>query len=390
MNPVQHHPRTWCEVSRSALEANVQVLRARLAPGARLGVVVKSNAYGHGMAQCARVFLDSGADWLIVNTIDEATSLRAQGVDAPIYVCGPVMPEEAEEVAESAARIVLYDRQVLEAVAARGRALGREVPVHLKIETGNHRQGLSLEDALELGRLVSATDGVELEGIATHFADIEDTTDHRFAGSQVEAFAAARAALREAGLEPPITHAANSAATILWPHVHGELVRVGISAYGLWPSSETYATALQVHAQDTSGFVPQLTPAMRWCARVAQVKTVPAGGFVGYGRTFRATHPMRIGVLPVGYHEGYDRRLSNLAHGLLGGARVPVRGRVCMNMTMIDLTHVDGAEAGDVVTLLGTDRHETVTAEQVAGWMGSINYEVPTGIHPSIPRVLAP
>ena len=172
--------------------------------------------------------------------------------------------------------------------------------------------------------------------------------------------------------------------------VHGELVRVGISAYGLWPSSETYATALQVHAQDTSGFVPQLTPAMRWCARVAQVKTVPAGGFVGYGRTFRATHPMRIGVLPVGYHEGYDRRLSNLAHGLLGGARVPVRGRVCMNMTMIDLTHVDGAEAGDVVTLLGTDRHETVTAEQVAGWMGSINYEVSTGIHPSIPRVLAP
>ncbi|MBD91172.1 MAG: alanine racemase [Deltaproteobacteria bacterium] len=388
MTAAQPHPRTWCEVSRAALEANVRVLRARLAPGARLGVVVKSNAYGHGMVECARVFLEGGADWLIVNTIDEATALRAAEISAPIYVCGPVMEDEAAEVARSGARIVLYDRGVLEAVAAQGRAEGRVVPVHLKIETGNHRQGLPLHEAVELARRVSETDGVSLEGIATHFADIEDTTDHQFAASQSEAFAAARAALVEAGLEPPMTHAANSAATILWPHVHGDLVRVGISAYGLWPSSETYATALQVHAHDESGFVPRLTPAIRWCARIAQIKDVPAGGYVGYGRTFRATHPMRIGVLPVGYHEGYDRRLSNLAHGLLAGSRVPVRGRVCMNMTMLDLTHVPLAAVGDTVTLLGPDGGETVSAEQIAGWMGSINYEVPTGIHPSVPRVI--
>ena len=366
----------------------MDVLRAGLAEGTRLGVVVKSNAYGHGMIPCARAFLDGGADWLIVNTIDEATALREAEISAPVYVCGPVMAEEAEEVVQSGARIVLYDRGVLEAVAARGRANGRAVSVHLKIETGNHRQGLSVSDALELARVISATEGVSLEGIATHFADIEDTTDHRFAGEQSEGFAQARRAFVEAGFEPPMTHAANSAATILWPHVHGDLVRVGISAYGLWPSSETYATALQVHAHDQTGFVPTLTPAMRWCARIAQVKDVPAGGFVGYGRTFRATHPMRIGVLPVGYHEGYDRRLSNLAHGLLSGARVPVRGRVCMNMTMIDLTHVDHAAVGDTVTLLGSQGGEVVSAEQVAGWMGSINYEVPTGIHPSVPRVM--
>jgi alanine racemase len=298
------------------------------------------------------------------------------------------MAEEAEEVAQSGARIVLYDRGVLEAVAARGRANGRAVQVHLKIETGNHRQGLALGDAMEMARLISATPGIELEGIATHFADIEDTTDHGFAGEQLEGFAEARRAFVDAGLEPAMTHAANSAATILWPHVHGDLVRVGISAYGLWPSTATYATALQVHAQDQSGFVPKLTPAIRWCARIAQVKDVPAGGFVGYGRTFRASHPMRIGVLPVGYHEGYDRRLSNLAHGLVAGSRVPVRGRVCMNMTMIDLTHVEGAAVGDTVTLLGAQGGEVVSAEQMAGWMGSINYEVPTGIHPSVLRVM--
>jgi alanine racemase len=388
MNAVDPHPRTWCEISRAALQANMDVLRARLAAGARLGVVVKSNAYGHGMIPCARVFLDGGADWLIVNTIDEATALREAQISAPIYVCGPIMAEEAEEVAQSGARIVLYDRGVLEAVAARGRANGRAVQVHLKIETGNHRQGLALGDAMEMARLISATPGIELEGIATHFADIEDTTDHGFAGEQLEGFAEARRAFVDAGLEPAMTHAANSAATILWPHVHGDLVRVGISAYGLWPSTATYATALQVHAQDQSGFVPKLTPAIRWCARIAQVKDVPAGGFVGYGRTFRASHPMRIGVLPVGYHEGYDRRLSNLAHGLVAGSRVPVRGRVCMNMTMIDLTHVEGAAVGDTVTLLGAQGGEVVSAEQMADWMGSINYEVPTGIHPSVLRVM--
>jgi alanine racemase len=364
----------------------VSVLRARLADGALLGVVVKSNAYGHGMIACARIFLDGGADWLIVNTVDEASALRAADIAAPIYICGPIMAEEADEVAQSGARIVLYRGEVLEAVAARARALGRPVPVHIKVETGSHRQGLPMADALALGRRVSETEGVTLEGITTHFADIEDTTDHRFAGGQLEAFAEVRRAFADAGLEPTMSHTANSAATILWPETHGDLVRVGISAYGLWPSSETYATALQAHSQDATGFVPELTPALAWRARIAQVKDVPAGGFIGYGRTFRATHSSRIGVLPVGYHEGYDRRLSNLAHALVGGLRAPVRGRVCMNMTLIDLTHAPDAAAGDTVTLLGTDGSEAVTAEQWAGWMGTINYEVPTGIHPSIPR----
>jgi alanine racemase len=386
MTPMEHHPRTWCEVSRDALTANVGVLRARLADSALLGVVVKSNAYGHGMIPSARIFLAGGADWLIVNTVDEASALRAAEIAAPIYICGPIMAEEADEVARSGARIVLYRGEVLEAVAARARALGRPVPVHIKVETGAHRQGLPMADALALGRRVTETEGVTLEGITTHFSDIEDTTDHRFAGGQLEAFAEVRRAFADAGLEPTMCHTANSAATILWPETHGDLVRVGISAYGLWPSSETYATALQAHSQDETGFVPELTPALAWRARIAQVKDVPAGGFIGYGRTFRATHPSRIGVLPVGYHEGYDRRLSNLAHALVGGLRAPVRGRVCMNMTLIDLTHAPDATAGDTVTLLGADGSEAVTAEQWAGWMGTINYEVPTGIHPSIPR----
>jgi alanine racemase len=161
---------------------------------------------------------------------------------------------------------------------------------------------------------------------------------------------------------------------------------VGIAAYGLWPSRETYVTALQAHARREDGLLPDLVPALSWRARVAQVKSVASGSFVGYGRTYRATHDCQIAVLPMGYHEGYDRRLSNLGHVLIRGIRAPIRGRVCMNMTMVDVTHVPGVEAGDVATLLGRDGDEQITAEQLAEWMGTINYEVVARIHPALPR----
>lgn len=380
---------SWCEVSRSALEHNVGIFRRRLAAGAKLGVVVKSNAYGHGMLECARVFAGAGADWLVVNDVNEAAALRRGGIEAPIYVCGPVFPWQAPDVVASGARVVVYDGEVASALDRAARAAGTVVPVHVKIETGNHRQGLPLREAVVLGRLVDGLAGLRLEGISTHYADIEDTTDHTFARDQLRRFAEARQAFGEAGLQVPMAHSANSAATILWPETHGDLVRVGIAAYGLWPSPETYATAIQVHAQGSGGFVPELRPALSWRARVAQVKDVPAGAYVGYGRTFRATHPMRIAILPIGYHEGYDRRLSNLAHVLLGGVRSPVRGRVCMNMTMVDVTHAGGVATGAPATLLGRDGEERISAEQLASWMGTINYEAVSRIHPALPRVPA-
>jgi alanine racemase len=379
---------SWCSVSRAALTHNVEIFRRRLSPGARLGVVVKANAYGHGLLPASRTFLAAGADWLIVNSVDEALALRAGEVDAPIYICGRVQPARAADVVAADARCVIYDNELAGALDAAARAAGRVVPVHLKVETGNHRQGLVLRDALALGRQTAGLPGLRLEGLATHFADIEDTTDHRFAGQQVAAFAEARRAFIDAGITVPIVHSANSAATILFPETHGDLVRVGLASYGLWPSPETFATAIQIHAQGGDGFLPELRPALAWRARVGQVKDVPTGAFVGYGRTFRATWPMRVAILPVGYHEGYDRRLSNLAHVLVKGVRAPVRGRVCMNMMMVDVTHIPDVRAGDIATLLGHDGDERVSAEQLAGWMGSINYEVVSRIHPGEPRIL--
>ena len=378
---------SWCEVSKSAIASNVATLRQRVGPDVKLGVVVKADAFGHSLELCARAFVEAGVDWLIVNFAYEAAAIRRTGVNAPIYICGHVMPSQAAIVAETGARIVLYDAAVARAIADAAQALGVTVPVHLKIETGTHRQGLTVADALALAREVNALEGIEIEGLTTHYADIEDTTDHRFAHHQLTQLLAAQAAFHEAGITVPMVHSANSAATILWPQTHGSLVRVGIAAYGLWPSTETYATVLQT-ANRPDSFVPHLSPVLSWKTHLAQVKAVPAGGYVSYGRTFRASYPMKIAVLPLGYHEGYDRRLSNLGYVLIAGQRAPICGRVCMNMTMVDVTHLDVA-AGATATLLGCDGDETITAEQLAAWMGTINYEVVSRIHPSQPRYMA-
>jgi alanine racemase len=376
---------SWCEVSRRAIQANVQALRQRVGAQVKLGVVVKSDGFGHGMVPCAREFISAGADWLIVNFAYEAVGLRQANIDVPIYICGNVSAAQAPMIAATRARVVLYDSEVAIALAKAGQAAGYSVPVHLKIETGTHRQGLQIKDALKLATLIDQLEGIELEGIATHYADIEDTTDHRFAMSQLAQLQEAQRAFRSAGFEVPMVHSANSAATILWSQTHASLVRVGLAAYGLWPSKETYVKVLQAAAVG-EGFVPSLQPVLSWRSRVVQVKDVPAGGYVSYGRTFRATHPMRVAILPLGYHEGYDRRLSNLGYVLINGMRSPVRGRICMNMFMVDVTHIPQVEIGTVATLLGADGEEQITAEQLASWMGTINYEVVARIHPSQQR----
>jgi alanine racemase len=377
---------SWCEVSASALRDNIRTLRASMATGTLLGIVVKSDAYGHGLALSAREFLQAGADWLIVNSIAEAECLRWAEREAPIYICAQVAPFEAERVVKVGARVALCDAATARAVGLAARAAGCTVSCHIKVETGTYRQGVALSDVLEFARLVTGLEGLALEGLTTHFADIEDTTDHAFAQGQLSLLQEVGREVCAAGINVPMVHAANSAAALLWPETHGALVRAGIAAYGLWPSSETYATALERRAAGDA--MPSLYPALSWKARITQVKQVPAGAYIGYGRTFRATHPMCIGIVPVGYFEGYDRRLSNVGHVLVNGVRAPVRGRVCMNMFMVDLTHMPTVVPGQVVTLLGTEGDEGVGADQWAAWMGSIHYEVISRIHPQQPRLL--
>ncbi len=388
---------TWCEVDTAALVHNAKTVRRRLGPTPRLGMVVKADAYGHGLDVVAPA-LAPHVDWLIVNSAGEARATRRAVADIPIYCCGPLLDFEAPAIVEARARTVVVDLGFARALGAASVAAGTITPVHIKVETGTHRQGLAVSDVAAFAKALGDIHGVVLEGVTTHYADIEDTTDHRFADQQRERLEAARDAVIAAGLPRPLVHSANSAATLLDARTHADLVRVGIATYGLWPSKETQAAWLERRlreggtlaprpADDDENAVPQLLPVLSWRARLTQVKDVPAGGYIGYGRTYRATHASRIAIVPVGYHEGYDRRLSNVGHVLVDGVRCPVRGRVCMNMIMVDVTDVPGARTGSIATLLGTDGEERVSAEQLASWMGTIHYEVCARLHPSVPRV---
>lgn len=369
---------TWCEVDTAALTANLRTFRQRSQPEVRLAPVVKSDGYGHGAVLAGRAFLAGGADWLCVHSLAEARALRAADIAAPVLVLGPVLLDDLAEAVALDLRMVVYNPETVDRLAA----LGLSARLHLKVETGNHRQGLPQDEALALAARIAATSGLTLEGVSSHFANIEDTTDHRYAREQLARFEAAVSALRAAGHAVPIRHIANSAATLLWPEQHFELARVGLSAYGLWPSNETYLAAMLAGRGEAA-----LRPALTWKARVAQVKWVPEGAAIGYGCTYITTHPTRLAIVPVGYAEGYDRSLSNVGHVLIGGRRAPVRGRVCMNILMADITDIPEVRLEDEVVLLGRQGDAEVSAEAFARWAGTINYEVVARIAAHVPRI---
>lgn len=385
IDPSELH-RSWCEIDPAALHDNISTLRALTSPDARLAPVVKSNAYGHGLLLAARVFLDAGADWLCVDALHEAALLRNAGIQAPIFVLGHVPAHHARTVAKLEVRLVVYDAALVDALSAAAQDIkGGLIPLHVKLETGTNRQGLRSNDAIELIQRIDRLPGVHLEGLSTHFANIEDTTDHTFAREQLARF---QRFLQTLQAQRPnsqrLLHSlSNSAALILWPEAHHDIVRPGIAAYGMWPSRETFLSAMLAGRRSVT-----LKPALTWKTTIAQVRTVPTGEFVGYGCTFQATHPTRIAILPVGYYDGYVRALSNLAYVLIHGQRAPLRGRVCMNMMMVDVTDIPDVDIGDEVVLLGAQGEESLTASQLGEWSGTINYEVTTRIHPELPRRL--
>ena len=263
---------SWCEINAAALHHNTRALRECLGSACLLGIVVKSNAYGHGLEGCAREFLRAGADWLVVNTIGEAVALRNSGVEAPLYLCGSLHPDQADLVAQTGARVVLYDWPTACALDAVGQSAGTPVRAHIKLETGMHRQGLSLPDALALGKRLDDLPGLVLEGLTTHLADVDDLSDGGSSRAQFAALIEGAGTFRQAGMTVPMLHIASSGAALALPEARVDLVRAGIAAYGLWPSP-TIRAAVQESGVD-------LWPALSWRARIAQVKLVPAGAAV--------------------------------------------------------------------------------------------------------------
>ncbi len=372
-------PLSWLEIDRTRLLSNVSAFRA-LGQGRALMTVVKANAYGHGLSAVAPL-LAPATDWFGVNSLEEALSLSQLGIERPILIMGHTPSAEAETLVRGGFRQVVYRLDALAALAAAAQKTALAARIHLKIETGTHRQGVALSELPSFASALAGMPGLAVEGAYTHFANIEDTLDPSYAQLQLARFREALDLLSGLGVRPSLLHAAATAGAILYPETHFNLLRVGIGAYGIWPSRETRLAARE------RGRSISLAPVLNWKSRLVQVKSVAAGGFVGYGLTFQANRPMRLGVVPVGYYDGYDRRLSNSGRALVGGKPAPVVGRVAMNMMALDVTDTEAREDDEVV-LLGRQGASEITAEELAEKVGTIPYEILSRINPLLPRSL--
>lgn len=378
-------PLIQAEIDLSAIDHNIKEIRRLVGPETKILAAVKANAYGHGALEVSQQVLDSGAAMLGVARINEGIELRRQGIAAPILILGNTPPEFAEDLMAYHLTAAVSSLAAAERYAAAARQQGKQITIHIKIDTGMGRNGF-LSDcfrtpvtAADAGALadiqaVCRLSGIAVEGIFSHFA-LADAADKASANRQFAVFSDLLAKIEKAGITIPIRHIANSAATIDMPDTHLDMVRPGIAVYGLQPSDEVRLERID------------LKPAMALKARVAHLKTVGKDFNVSYGSTWTAPAPTRIAVVPVGYADGFNRRLSSNGEMLVHGRRAPIVGRVCMDLTMIDVGHIADVTPGDEVVIFGRQGSEHLTADEIAARLATINYEIVSAITARVPRV---
>jgi alanine racemase len=365
-------PVTFIEVDLGAIAHNIRAIKTHIGPRVSLMAVVKANAYGHGAVEVARTALRNGASRLAVARAGEGIQLREAGISAPILVMSYTPPAEVESAVAHDLTLAVTEMQVAEIVSAQSAALGRRTPVHIKVDTGMGRFGLLPDEVGPFLDRLAAMPGLAVEGIFSHFS-VADLADKDYTWQQFQIFQRVVVELRAAGHPVPLCHIANSAATLDLPTMHLNAVRAGIAIYGLRPSNQVEPA------------VP-LKPALTLKSRVARVRTLPAGSSISYGRTYITPHAMPVALVPVGYGDGYHRLVSNRGAVLINGNRAPMVGRVCMDHFVVDVSQVGPVEVNDEIVLIGRQGEEQITADEVATWAETINYEVTTSLLPRVPR----
>ncbi len=363
---------TWVEVDVQAVAHNTRLIRE--AAGVPLMAVLKADAYGHGAVRMAEVVLANGVDAIAVACLSEGRELRRAGISQEILILGYTPPWQAHEAVREGLSCTLYDWETARALNRAGRDLGRPAVVHVKVDTGLSRLGLTSEEAPAFLDRLRSLAHLEVRGVFTHFGSA-DAADLSHAQGQLRLFRELLTDLQAAGLRPPVAHAANTAAAMRLPEARFDMVRAAIGLYGLDPSPEGPLPA---------GFQPTFT----FKTTVAQVKWIEPGRRVGYGRAHTTAKPTLVAVLPVGYGDGFRRTPHNWGHVLVGGHRCPILGNVCMDQAMVDITDVDGVMAGDEAVLIGRQGDATITVDEVAANLGTIVYEVVAAIMARVPRLI--
>ncbi len=364
---------TWAEIDLDAIAHNARELKRHIGEKTKLMAVVKANGYGHGAVPVAETALDNGASCLAVNRTLEGVQLRQAGITAPVLILGYTLPTQAETIVRWDLTPTVNTLEQAQALSATALHQGRVLPIHVKVDTGLGRFGLLPDEVVGFVQVISTLPGLVIEGIYTHFA-IADAADKTYTLQQLETYREVVKGLEEAGFTIPIKHVASSAATLDLPETHLDMVRCGIILYGLRPSTEVEPT------------IP-LRPAMTLKSRVARVRTLPAGSSISYGCTYTTSEPTRVALVPAGYGDGYHRLISNRGQVLIRGQRAPIVGRVCMDQFVVKVSHIPNVQQHDEVVLLGRQGDDEISAEKVAAWAETINYEVTTSILPRVTRV---
>ena len=378
---------TWAEIDLTAYAHNITELKRITCKGARLMAVVKANGYGHGAIEVAGEALKNGAEYLGVARINEAVQLRTAGLDAPILILGYTPPDLADDLIKYDLTQTVYSFSAASALSECARRKDTKIGVHIKADSGMGRLGLPLilgnsgdaeyhpiQNSVQEVESISRLSGLTVQGIFTHFATA-DSSDKSYAKIQMEVFTDFLDRLDRQGLLPPIKHAANSGALIDLPESHLDMVRPGIATYGLYPSEEVDKNKAD------------LKPVMTLKSKIIQLKKVPAGFNVSYGITYQTKKPTTIATVPVGYADGFNRLLSNRGHMLVHGQRAPIVGRVCMDLTMLDVGNLPDVAMEDEVVVFGKHHTESVTADEMASKLNTINYEIVSTITARVPRI---
>ena len=362
----------WIDVDVDAISQNVQNIK-KFVGNTRLLAVVKADGYGLGAIPVSQTVIKNGADMLGVVMLDEAIELRQAGITAPILNMGPIFPEQVETVLELNLEQMVYKQNVVRALSEAAGKQQTSAKVHIKIDTGMSRYGMHFSEAVNRIIKFSKYDHIEIVGAFTHFPK-SDAVDKSFALLQVERIKNIKWELESRGVNIPVWHMANSGGTLDLPESHFNMVRVGLMNYGYFPSQDVKRPF-------------ELYPAMHVRAKIAAVKDIHRGDTVGYGRKFIAERDERIAVLPIGYADGYDRKLSKIGQVLLNGRIAPIIGGLCMDAAFIKISEFPDAGVGDTVTLMGKDGEEEISPHFIAELTESVSYEVISTFGRRLPRI---
>lgn len=370
------YSRVYAKIDLDAIAYNMEQMKQNIRPETKVMAVIKADGYGHGAVQIAEMMERWNYIWgFAVATLDEAVVLRTEGIQKPILVLGCVFPDQYMEMLKHEIRMNIYTEEMAESISRMAAREGKTAYMHIKLDTGMSRLGFGInEQSAETIKRISKMPNVNMEGIFTHFTKA-DEKDKSFTKKQIQEFVWMTGRLKEKNVRFTYEHCSNSAGIIDVPEANFDIVRAGISTYGLYPSEEVDKTNVK------------LKPALALKSHVAFVKEIESGTPVSYGGTFVAKEKMKIATIPVGYADGYPRSLSNKGYVLIRGKKAPILGRVCMDQFMVDVTQIEGVSFGDKVTMIGKDGNEILPVEVLSELSGRFNYEFVCDLGKRIPRV---